>query len=88
MSTGDDLATGLDNNCVILHALLEIFNLQGDSGVLFAALFRHREVAEDVTTGVADEAGDVGDEVVGGGVDDPVVLGSQERIGDHFGTWE
>jgi hypothetical protein len=48
-STADDFTAGLEDYLVVLHALLEILDLGGDAGALFALLLGDREVAEDVT---------------------------------------
>jgi hypothetical protein len=80
MAAGDDLAAGLDDDLVIGDALLEIGDLGRDAGALFASLLGDGEVTEDVAAGVADQAGEVDQQVVGGGVDDPVVTGSEESL--------
>lgn len=80
MAAGDDLAAGLNDDLVVLDALLKIFDLGGDAGALFASLLGDGEVAQDVAAGVADEAGEVDQQVVSRGVDDPVVTGSEESL--------
>ncbi len=55
-----------------------------NAGALFALVLVHAEIAEDVAAGVADQAAQVNEHVVGGGVDDPVVTGSVETH-QHFG---
>jgi hypothetical protein len=62
----DDAPTGLDHNLVVLDALEEIFEFGGEAGSDFAALFGDAEVSQDVAAGVAHQAGEVHQEVVGG----------------------
>jgi hypothetical protein len=66
MAAGDDLAAGLDDHFVFINAFPEIFEFGAESGSLFAALLGDAEVSQDVAAGVADQAGEVHQEVVGG----------------------
>jgi hypothetical protein len=80
VSTGDDFPAGLEYDLVIGDALEEIFEFGGEAGALFAALLGDGEVAEDVGAGVADEAGEIHQHVVGGVVDGPVITRGQETL--------
>ena len=66
MAARDDPAARLDHDLIVLDALLEIFEFGGESRSDLAALLGDREVSQDVAAGVAHQAGEVHQEVVGG----------------------
>jgi hypothetical protein len=62
----DDLSAGFDDDLVGCDSILVIFELGGESAAGFSALLGYAEVSQDVAAGVAHQAGEVHQEVVGG----------------------